>query len=54
LIKRNKNDQQYALIETLFYILAATCFGSSLLSSGSFLDAAELLEVQIKTLVYFK
>jgi hypothetical protein len=40
----SRNDQQYALICTtpLFYKLAPTCFGSSLPSSGSFLDHAEL------------
>jgi hypothetical protein len=44
------NNQHYALICTtpLFYILAPTCFGSSLPSSGSFLDPSELLEIQIK------
>jgi hypothetical protein len=31
-----------------FYILAPTCFGSSLPSSGSFLDPSELLEIQIE------
>jgi hypothetical protein len=42
--------QQYALICTtpLFYVLAPTCFGSSLPSSGSFLDTSELLEIQIE------
>jgi hypothetical protein len=40
----SRNDQQYALICTtpLFYILAPTCFGSSLPSSGSFLDPSGL------------
>jgi hypothetical protein len=49
-----RNDQQYALICTtpLFYVLAATCFGSSLPSSGSFLDPSELLEMQIGWVVY--
>jgi hypothetical protein len=47
-------DQQYALICTtpLFYILAPTCFGSSLPSSGSLLDPPELLEIQIEWVVY--
>jgi hypothetical protein len=36
----------------LFYILASTCFGSSLPSSGSFLDPSELLEIQIEWVVY--
>jgi hypothetical protein len=51
---RIRNDQQYALIcnTPLFYVLAPTCFGSSLLSSGSFLDPSELLEVQIEWVVY--
>jgi hypothetical protein len=42
---RRKN-QQYALIVQLlyFYVLAPTCFGSSLPSSGSLLDPPELLE----------
>jgi hypothetical protein len=37
---------------TLFYILAPTCFGSSLPSSGSFLDSSDLLEIQIEWMVY--
>jgi hypothetical protein len=50
----SRNDQQYALIFTspLFYILAPTCFDSILPSSGSFLDPSELLEIQIKWVVY--
>jgi hypothetical protein len=38
-------NNQHALIctTTLFHILAPTCFGSSLPSSGSFLDPSELL-----------
>jgi hypothetical protein len=39
-------------VNTLFYILAPTCFGSSLPSSGSFLDPSELLEIQIEWVVY--
>jgi hypothetical protein len=48
-----RNDRHYALICTppLFYVLAPTCFGSSLPSSGSFLDP-ELLEIQIEWVVY--
>jgi hypothetical protein len=45
-IIRRKN-QQYALIVPsfiYFYVLAPTCFGSSLPSSGSLLDPPELLE----------
>jgi hypothetical protein len=39
-------NEQYALIVPLlyFYVLAPTCFGSSLPSSGSLLDPPELLE----------
>jgi hypothetical protein len=36
----------------LFNVLAPTCFGSSLPSSGSFLDPPELLEIQIEWVVY--
>jgi hypothetical protein len=56
IIRRIRNDQQYALIcnTPLFYVLAATCFGSSLPSSGSFLDPSELLEIQIEWVVYLK
>jgi hypothetical protein len=44
------NNQHYDLkyITPLFNIQAPTCFGSSLPSSGSFLDPTELLEMQIK------
>jgi hypothetical protein len=50
----SRNNQHYALICTtsLFYILALTCFGSSLPSLGSFLDPSELLEIQIEWMVY--
>jgi hypothetical protein len=49
-----RNDQQYALIFTtpLFYVLAPTCFGSSLPSSGNYLDPSELPEIQIEWAVY--
>jgi hypothetical protein len=52
--RRIRSDQQYALIckTPLFYVLASTCFGSSLPSSGSFLDPSELLEIQIEWVVY--
>jgi hypothetical protein len=45
--RRSRNNQHYALICTtpLFYILAPTCFGSGLPSSGSFLDRFDLLEI---------
>jgi hypothetical protein len=36
----------------LFYILAPTCFDSSLPLSGSFLDPSVLLEIQIEWVVY--
>jgi hypothetical protein len=54
IIRHSRNNQHYALICTppLFYILAPTCFGSSLPLSGSFLDPSELHEVQIEWLVY--
>jgi hypothetical protein len=38
----------------LFYILAPTCFGSSLPLSGGFLCPSELLEIQIEWLEYLK
>jgi hypothetical protein len=46
----SRNYPHYALICTtpLFYILAPTCFGCSLPSSGSFLDPSELLGIQIE------
>jgi hypothetical protein len=52
-ISRSRNYQQYALICTtaLFCILAATCFGSGLPSSGSFLEPSELLEIKIEWVV---
>jgi hypothetical protein len=52
--RRSRNNQHYALIFTtpLFYVLAPTCFGSSLPSSGSFSDPSELLEIQIEWVVY--
>jgi hypothetical protein len=54
IIRLSRNGQQYALICTtpLFYILAPTCFGSSLPSSESFLDPSELLAIQIEMVVY--
>jgi hypothetical protein len=50
----SRNDQQYALICTtpLFYILAPTCFGSSLPSSGTFLNPSDLFGIQIEWVVY--
>jgi hypothetical protein len=54
IIRRSRNNQRYALIciTPLIYILAPTCFGSSLPSSGSFLDPSALLEIQIEWVVY--
>jgi hypothetical protein len=54
IIRCIRKDQQYALICTnpVFYALAPTCFGTSLPSSGSFLDPPELLEIQIEWVVY--
>jgi hypothetical protein len=54
IIRHGRNNQHYALICTtpLFYILAPTCFGSSLPSSGSFLDPPKSLEIQIEWVVY--
>jgi hypothetical protein len=51
-----RKTQQYALIFTtpLFYVLAPTCFGSNLPSSGSVLDPSELLEIQSEWAVYLK
>jgi hypothetical protein len=37
----------------LFHKLAATCLGSSLAPSGSFLDPSQLLELQMKWVVYY-
>jgi hypothetical protein len=53
-ITQIRNDQQYALIcnTPLFYVLAPTCFGSSVPSTGSFLDPYGLLEIQIEWVVY--
>jgi hypothetical protein len=50
----SRNNKHYALICTisLFYILAPTCFGSSLPLSGSFLDSSKLREIQIEWVVY--
>jgi hypothetical protein len=39
------NMQWFVRAAPLFYELAATCFGSSLPSSGSLLDPSELLVV---------
>jgi hypothetical protein len=54
IVRCSRHDQQYAptCSTPLFYILAPTCFDSSLPSSGSFLDPSELLEIQIEWVVY--
>jgi hypothetical protein len=54
IIRRSRNNQHYALncATPLFNILALTCFGCRLPSSGSFLDPSELLEIQIEEVVY--
>jgi hypothetical protein len=54
IIRRIRKKQQYALICTtpLFHVLVPVCFGSSLPSSGSFLDLSGLLEIQIEWVVY--
>jgi hypothetical protein len=56
IIRRIRNDPQYALIcnTLLFYVLAPTCFDSSLPSSGSFLHPSALLEIQTEWVVYLK
>jgi hypothetical protein len=52
--RRSRNNQHYALICTtaLFYILAPTCFGSSLPSSGSFWIRLNYMKRQIDLVVY--
>jgi hypothetical protein len=48
IIKRSRNDQQYALIVPSFILYTGSyMFRHSLPSSGSFLDPSELLEIQI-------
>jgi hypothetical protein len=53
-VRHSRNNQHYALIcsTPLFYILAPTCFGSSLPSSGSFLEPSELHEITIRMCGY--
>jgi hypothetical protein len=53
-IRRITKFQQCALICTIliFHVLAPKCFGSSLPSSGSFLDPPKLLEIQVEWAVY--
>jgi hypothetical protein len=54
LYRPQNSNQHFALIcnTPLFYILVSTCFGSSLPSSGSFLEPSELLKIQIEWVVY--
>jgi hypothetical protein len=53
IIGRSRNDQNITDFTTpLFYIQAPTCFGSSLPSSGSFLDPSKLREIQFKWVVF--
>jgi hypothetical protein len=54
IILRSRNTQHYAQIctTTLFYILALTCFGSSVLSSGSFWIRLSYMKIQIDLVVY--
>jgi hypothetical protein len=54
IIRRSSNNQHYALVCTTpsFYILAPTCLGSSLPSSGSFVSPSELTETQIEWVIY--
>jgi hypothetical protein len=53
-ISGSRNDQQYAQIGTiaLFYILAPTCFGSTLPSSGSFWIRLIYMQIQIGLVVH--
>jgi hypothetical protein len=50
----SRNNQHHAQICTtaLFYILAPTCFGSSLPSSGSFWIRLSYMKIQIDLVVY--
>jgi hypothetical protein len=54
IVRLSRNNQQYALIYTaaLFYILAPTCFDSSLPSSGSFQICLSDMKIQIDLVVY--
>jgi hypothetical protein len=52
--ERSRNNQHYAQISTtaLFYILAPTCFGRSLPSSGSFRIRLSDIKIQVDWAVY--
>jgi hypothetical protein len=54
IIRRSRNNQLYTQICTaaLFYILAPTCFGSSLPSSRSFWIRLSYVKMQIDMVVY--
>jgi hypothetical protein len=52
LLLLEKTNNMHFCTNPSFYVLAPTCFGSSLPSSGSFLDLRGLLEVQIELVVY--
>jgi hypothetical protein len=54
IIRCGRNNQHNAQICTtaLFYMLAATCFGSSLPSSGSFWIRLSYVKIQIDMVVY--
>jgi hypothetical protein len=54
LLVNSRNNHHYAQICTtaLFYILASTCFGSSLSSSGSFWIHLSYKKIQINLVIY--
>jgi hypothetical protein len=45
-------NNMHWLYQSFILYTAPTCFGSSLPSSGSFLDPSELLEIEIERVVY--
>jgi hypothetical protein len=54
IIRSSRNNQHYAQICTtaIFYIVAPTCFGSSLASSGSFWVCPSYMKIQTNLAVY--
>jgi hypothetical protein len=56
IIGRSRNNRHNSQICTtaLFYMLAPTCFGSSLPSSGSFWIRMSYVKIQIDMVVYLK
>jgi hypothetical protein len=54
IIRRSRNNQHNEQICTnaLFYMLAPTCFGSSLPSSGNFWIRLSYMKIQIDMVVY--